>query len=874
MKRSLLAPVIALAIALPAVAIAQVPQTGHAPLAPGVPTAVRLAASDAEEVTIVRDSWGVPHVYASTTFGIGFGNGHAQASDRLFQLDLLRHVAKADAASLLGPPLLPSDLEIRRELYTDAERQAAADALPAADRALFEGFAAGVNRFVAEAVADPLKMPIEFAALGHPVEAWAVTDTLAIAQFLLDYFGSGGGEETSNAKLLAHLVATLGGEAGRAAFRDVVRYENPLTPPAIPPEDGVYPTPLATFAWEEIPAAQREAAVAAAGAVPFGPGESLASVVPATFRFKFGSNAVLVAPERSASGGSLLGGGPQMSYYSPMIPYEIGLHGAGFDVAGIGVGGAPGVVIGRTAAYSWTVTSGFSDQVDVVGVKLVPGNPRRYVHAGSERDMECRVEIHVVKAPPPTSAPAAQAYPAPDVVRQEACRTVYGPVFAINDGAGWAFSKHRAHRNLEVASGVRWLTLGQRSDLAGFRDAISDFAFSFNFHYADRDHVFFQHVGHQPERDARLDPRLPRPGTGEFDWRGVKTGDALPHVLDPSQGWIVNWNNAPQRGWPSGDAREVFGSVHRVDLLRERLLDAFERGGGKVAMDDVARVVREAGSRDAFARHTVPFLLDATATGGTDRAVVEAARDALAAWKRRDYDWSSDASGTYDPAHAIYDEWRSRLQERVFRDELGPFASPMEWEPATSGDVHAADHGTAVAKDALLVDAIEGRTRVPWCHDVRSARVAPITCGEQARAAFVEALDALASRFNSTDVPTWRMKEHLNVYVTMNAGPAFSHAMMNRASFNHLHDWGVDGDRAARSVLPPGAGAGYYPPLRFAGYLATGETPPHARDQLDLYVRWEHKPFGFFREDVEAGGATTTLHTIVPTGAAAAPPTP
>ncbi|HLE97494.1 MAG TPA: penicillin acylase family protein, partial [Candidatus Thermoplasmatota archaeon] len=224
---------------------------------------------DGPHATIVRDSWGVAHIYADDAYSLFYANGYAQAQDRLAQMEILRHVGKGTLASLTGPSGLVLDLETRRELYTDAEREAAWDALVAADPVMAAGFAAfadGVNAWIDEVKTDPSKLPVEYPALGILPEPWTVMDTIAVAQYLLDVFGRGsGGQEVSNAKLLDALDGDFD------AFADLVWVDHDTYTTIKPGDD---PTPFQTPAAErrlgpgDIVAAQEEAMAAALLAAP------------------------------------------------------------------------------------------------------------------------------------------------------------------------------------------------------------------------------------------------------------------------------------------------------------------------------------------------------------------------------------------------------------------------------------------------------------------------------------------------------------------------------------------------------------------------------------------------------------------------------
>lgn len=815
-------------------------------LAPALAVAMPLAAPVATEtpaapqVTIKRDAYGVPHVYADDVYSLFWGNGYAQAQDRLFQIDVLRHVGKGEAARFVGPSLLESDLATRRELYTDEERTAYLNALSPGDREMFQAYADGVNAWIAQTRANPSLLSAEFFALGHAPEDWVPEDTIAIAQYLLAIFGFGsGGNEVENAQLLFHLIDTLGEEEAEKAFNDLLWLHDAETYTTIPADEYVYPATEGILDFDAIPAKQWEVAKAAAESTPFAGAMSLEDVAEATgFTMKFGSNGVVLSPEHSESGNALLLGGPQMAYFNPMVPYEVALHGAGFEALGMGIGGAPGMIIGRTPTYSWTVTSGSSDQVDVVALELVPGNSRQYHGASGVTDMECRIETHV-------GVPGAVDQKPPVLAVQEVCRTERGPVFAMNEAAGYAFVKEMTHRYDELRSGILWLTLARSPDLQAFQAHMETFCFEFNFLQADNGgNIAYNHWGCQPVRDPSWDPRLPRLA-GAADWQGIRSGSDLPRIENPAKGYLVNWNNKPAQGWSSGDALEKWGPVHRAELF-EATMQKFLADDGKLDVDDLKAINVEISTRSPFPPNFVPRILAATAS--SPDATVQDARAALAAWGATGYGWeASDATcmtakapsacfGTYEPGFAIYEKWRGLAQERVFRDEMGPYVREMGFVPEKSSDPHAADHGREDNKDNTLHNALHGRAAHAWCDDV--ATNATESCDGMLAATFAEAVAALAAQYGTDDASEWRQPIHTIKFAGLSGGPSWRIPMVNRPSFNHLYDWGTG---YAGSVLPPGTNQ-YWKPIDYLRYQGDGTMPDaHKRDQLDLYVAFEYK---------------------------------
>ena len=789
----------------------------------------------APDVTIKRDAYGVPHVYADDPYALFWGNGYAMAQDRLFQMDVLRHVGKGESARIVGPAQLEMDLATRRELYTDEERTERWNALPEDQREMFQGFADGVNAWIAKTRADPTILSSEFYAVAHAPEAWVAEDTIAIAEFLLDVFGAGsGGNELDNARLYKQLVASVGETEARKAFDDLFWLQTDDTFTTVPRDEYTYAPTEARIAWEDIPALQWEIIDAAAGAEPFaGPMDAAGTVARELGGFQFGSNALVVGPEHSASGGALLLGGPQMGYHNPMVPYEVALHGAGYDAVGMGVGGAPGVIIGRNANLAWTVTSGSSDQVDVVAERLVPGNPRQYYDGATVRDMDCREEVHY-------GVPTAVDQSAPVLATQEVCRTLRGPVFAMNEEAGYAFVRERTHRGDELRSGILWLMLAQNEDLASFQEHMETFCFEFNFQVASlQGDIAYYHFGCNPDRADGYDVRFPRVA-GAWDWVDVRSGSELPWLVNPEQGYFVNWNNKPAIGWSSGDAAEKWGPVHRVELFDDTFQEF--RAEGPLTAEDLDAINERISTNSPYPRMYRDVLAEDLAPL-EDPAAADA-RDLMLAWIDSDEQWIADDAtcqvapnvdacfGTYDPGFIVYEEWRKAIHERTFRDELGPYVRELGFVPEASSDPHAADAGREDNKENVLYRALADDTAHDWLDGTRGATV---------RAAFEEALDELTARFGSSDPADWREPARTIKFVALSGGPSWRIPMVNRPSFNHFYDLAAG---EAGSVLPPGTDQSWEP-LPFLQFRADGDVThggPHKRDQIDLYAAFEWKP--------------------------------
>lgn len=807
--------------------------------------------------SIKTDEFGVPHIYADDPYTLFYANGYVQARDRLFQMDVLRHVGYGDSALVAGSGQLTSDLAVRRDMYTREEViQQFEDADPAG-KADLQAFSDGVNRFITEAAATGM-LPAEFAALGHVPEPWTPYDSVASVNYLIGYFGVGGGEELANAQKLAAMTSSLGSrEAAHAAFADLSWGKVDGAYTSIPAADKQVLGCESTPAFAQVPPEQLDLALAAAEAVPFGVPADLPVPVPPSFTlgqreahglfdgFKWGSNALIVGGEKTTTGQPIMFGGPQMGYFKPPVPYQVGLHGAGYDAVGIGVSSAPGIVIGRTPTFAWSITSGADDQVDTVVLRLDPADDRRYLWDGVSKPMECRDEVHL--ALPNAAAPTDP----PQAIHQEVCRAEGMPLVAWNPEAGLAWAQKTTTRGKELDGAWMWLGLARQTDLEGFMGQLAAFPFTFNFHYAGPEGIAYIHTGDVPLRDPGLDPRFPALPGSTHEWRGEAVGLGLQtSIVNPSTGYVANWNNAPAKGWRTGDMLMNWGTAHRVQLLDHFVQQKLAQG--PLDFQDVADILELAATHDPFARHSTPLLVKAARDSG-DPALAPLA-DALQAWADADYPWA-DANGddVYDHAgHAVWDAVRLSLQQKVFADELGGTTPVITLDPTQSSDPHAGDHGRHDNKESTLIDALNGRTLHPWCDDVASA--AAETCDEVLLAALREAATSLG------DIGSIAMAKHHSRFTVIGAGHADEIPMVNRGSWNQVVAIG-QGLGQAQGVLPPANSGLITGPELLLLQAGAGTEPARITLELALYTGFGYKPMPVTAAEVDA--VTTSVELLV-----------
>jgi acyl-homoserine lactone acylase PvdQ len=757
--------------------------------------------------TVYRDSLGIPHIYADSMNAASFALGYVTAEDRMWQMDVFRHAARGTLAEFAGAgeddAFLTMDIETRREGYTEEEVQKMFDDFDdefgAAGQAIQEGlqaYADGVNAHISELKTTRAEeMPAEYAATGNPPPAfpqeWTPLDTLFLAILQLRVFGETAGGELENAALYRHLTNRLGTGLGERVFSDFLRRNDPRSYTSVHPSEGRFNSqdlgrvnPKAVAIPDDAAEVARESTASA----------QLRREMLGSLGFKApASNALLVSAAESATGNPLEIGAPQVGYGNPAFFMDIDVHVSGeegADFRGPAVPGASALIpLGRGTDYAWSLTTGFSDAVDVRAERLCdPGggeatvDSNGYVFRGRCRDMTSRDETFVVK---PTPVEPGE----PRVEERTFYRTRHGPVFARGtvDGKPAAFVKERYFWKKELDSlpqFYRWNT--QVDSLADFRDAASKFTMSFNTFYADSEHIAYFHLGLYPERAQGVHPALPVWGTGRWEWGDRFPFRRHPKVVDPEQGWVANWNNKPAAGWDNYDNAK-WGPVHRVELLANKMR-RLARGDG-VELSDIVDVIRKSATQDVrgvdLGRRMVKWIDRAVA--GSSRAaqaagVVDDWIDAGAHRRNSDRDEFLDDG----PAIAIFDEWYNQVVHGVFDDELGSSGYGLVPAPVFDGPNAG---GSAMWFDfsSYLANVFEPSTREAMARNYCDHRTtgAKESCSEVVVGALRNALDELEEE-QGEDMSAWTAPAEFISFQNFGAGTVEDIPWQNRGTHNHV----------------------------------------------------------------------------------------
>ena len=525
-----------------------------------------------QPVEVLRDKWGVAHIYAQSVADLFFTQGFVAAQDRLYQIEIWRRTGSGELAEVFGPSYVERD-RIARLVRYRGDMQAEWESYSPDTRAIAEAFTSGVNAFVQHAAG---RLPIEFELLDFEPGEWKPEDTLLrIAGLLM----------TRNARqevARAEMIQKLGLEATMKYIPTDPHRE--LKPDPEVDLSGIDPSVLDGY---------RNAV-----SIPTLYGED-------------GSNNWVVDGTLSSTGKPLLASDPHRPVILPSLRYMVHLVGPGWNVIGSGEPALPGVAIGHNERVGWGFTIVQYDQVDLFIEKTDPEDPNRYLYRGDWLDMNIEREEIRVKG---------QSEPA----EVELKFTRHGPVIWEDEASQRAVALRWSGAEPGTAGYLGSLAIDRVENWDDFVEAMARWKLpSENIVYADVDgDIGWIPAGLMPIR-KNWSGLLPVPGhTGKYEWSGSRTIDELPRIHNPGQHYVATANhNIRPENYPH-DLGFDWSAPYRF-----RRVDKVLSEGKKFTIEDFQRLQHDEVS---IPGRQLLELFKQTPRGGSVR--VQQARMLLEAW--------------------------------------------------------------------------------------------------------------------------------------------------------------------------------------------------------------------------------------------------
>lgn len=473
------------------------------------------------EVTVFRDSLGIPHVYAENQSDLYRAVGFAMAQDRLWQMDLLRRVTQGRLSEILGKDQINTDLLMRALQIQPKSEKILQGAAPQIIEAL-EAFADGVNQYIAK---SPL--PPEFKVLGYRPDPWEPVHSINLIGYMSWDLSAGWGTE--------YLLHLLRKEIPDELIADLIpQLDNHETP--------IFPN------FGEIEISNGTGTMLSAS-------EKLAALGAEVFS---GSNNWAIAGTKSKTGKPLLANDMHLGLFAPGIWYQMHQNVAGkLNVTGVVLPGQPFIISGHNDSIAWGMTNVMVDDLDFYAEKI-NADTTQYFFDGQWKNF--RIEKQIIKTKEG------------DEIEKVLRFTHRGPMVNLFKTATETPLSIRWLGN-EMSNEIRTVFLLNRANnWADFRNAVSTFkSVSQNIVYADvKGNIGLQCSAGVPIR-AGSGIQIYPGDSSKYDWQGLVPFEELPYEYNPPRGYVSSANNKTVGSRYPYYISRWFAPPHRINRIREML---------------------------------------------------------------------------------------------------------------------------------------------------------------------------------------------------------------------------------------------------------------------------------------------------------------
>jgi acyl-homoserine lactone acylase PvdQ len=745
--------------------------------------------SPRDDVVIQRDKFGVPHIWSDTRLGAMFGSGYAQAEDRLFLMDVYRHIGKGLGASFIGGSGREFDHQVwQLAPYKPGELDAQFERLPqlfGADGALVQddirAYVAGVNQYIAEAKLDPNKMPVEYAAVNHPEgpAPWTVADVMTNGIVIGAILGAGGGDELDNALTLETLKKRFGTRKGKKVYADFREENDPEAPTTSKTRTPWLATPKhvakGSMAMPDPGSTKKLPIIASSQGGGSASSDKPGLAIPLSGLSGM-SNALLVNRKHTKSGHPIAVFGPQTGYFEPQALTEIDLHGGpDLQARGIAIPGTPYVDIGRGPDYAWSATSSGQDLIDTFAVPLCDpaggavnrDDPKGYVYNGKCQPIEVLEQTNSWQPNLVDSTPAGS-----ETLKAYRTKVGLGIATATIKGKPVLYTSQRSTYNHEfdaAAAVVAWNAPTRNRNAREFMKNAMMMGYAFNWFYVDDKDIAYIDPGFEPVRAKGLNPNFPVWAKPKFEWRGwnpeawsSKRATIKQRPKAINQDLIISWNNKQAPGYRAPESNWSYSSLYRSQMLTNEI-KARLRGGRKVDLAQTIDAMTAAATTDFRGVYVLPWALKVLGKQKDPKLAGAIAK--LKAWVATGaHRIDRNKDGVYDDSDAIriMDAWWPLWVEGQFKPVLGDAA----WKDVSSRfengiddhpNGHGAHHGSAFQgaiygqvqkdlRDLLKVRGVKGRYSRVYCGGGKLSK-----CRAMLAATLAQAVDTPAENVYGPD---------------------------------------------------------------------------------------------------------------------------
>ena len=473
-----------------------------------------------DKVEVLRDKFGINHIYANNQRDLFYMQGYLAARDRLFQFEIWRRQATGTVSEIFGESELERDIgtrlfmfrgDIKEELnhYHDDGYE------------IITSYTDGINAYISEVRNNPESLPIEFKILGIKPEIWTPADVISRHQGLLGNIG---------------LELNIGRAVSKIGVDKVkdLQWFHPKDPELkldekITEEDldqdilklyNAYRKPI-KFKKEYLLEEFRKNEDLE---VSF-----LENSKNLEDEFSIGSNNWVISGKKSESGYPILANDPHRTIVAPSLRYLTHLVAPGWNVIGGGEPEIPGISIGHNGYGAWGLTVFRTDAEDLYIYELNPENSKQYYHKGEW------VDFNIIKESIPVKG--GEDY------EIELYYSIHGPVTLIDENRNRAYAVRCGWLEVGGSPYLASLRMNQSNSWEEFREACNYSNIpGENMIWADKDgNIGWQAVGIAPIRNTHSG-MVPVMGDGRYEWDGYLPIIEKPNDFNPDDEFLATAN--------------------------------------------------------------------------------------------------------------------------------------------------------------------------------------------------------------------------------------------------------------------------------------------------------------------------------------------
>ena len=473
-----------------------------------------------DKVEVLRDKFGINHIYANNQRDLFYMQGYLAARDRLFQFEIWRRQATGTVSEIFGESELERDIgtrlfmfrgDIKEELnhYHDDGYE------------IITSYTDGINAYISEVRNNPESLPIEFKILGIKPEIWTPADVISRHQGLLGNIG---------------LELNIGRAVSKIGVDKVkdLQWFHPKDPELILDEkiteEDLDQDILKLYNAYRKPVKFKKEYLLE----EFRKNEDLEVSFLENNKnledeFSIGSNNWVISGKKSESGYPILANDPHRTIVAPSLRYLTHLVAPGWNVIGGGEPEIPGISIGHNGYGAWGLTVFRTDAEDLYIYELNPENSKQYFHKGEW------VDFNIIKESIPVKG--GEDY------EIELYYSIHGPVTLIDENRNRAYAVRCGWLEVGGSPYLASLRMNQSNSWEEFREACNYSNIpGENMIWADKDgNIGWQAVGIAPIRNTHSG-MVPVMGDGRYEWDGYLPIIEKPNDFNPDNEFLATAN--------------------------------------------------------------------------------------------------------------------------------------------------------------------------------------------------------------------------------------------------------------------------------------------------------------------------------------------